>query len=86
MQEKIDEPISVVMYYNQRKSLVAPYGFCWQGRNYRVKQVGYHHKLRQGNKLNHIYSVTDGQLAFRLKLDTDNLAWTLEEVSDGNSR
>lgn len=85
MPEEINEKISVVMYYNQKSGTVAPYGFKWQGRDYYVRRVGYHHTLRSGRTLNHIYTVTDGRYAFRLKLDTENLSWTLEEVSDGTS-
>jgi len=44
-----------------------------------------HHIVRQGRSLQHIFSMSNEAMCFRLALDTDNLAWTLEEVSDGLS-
>jgi hypothetical protein len=42
-----------------------------------------HHTIREGRTLFHIFSVSSQDLFFRLKLDTDNLFWTLEEIADG---
>lgn len=84
MHEKIGEKISVVSLHN-RDQEAYPFGFKWQGQLYRVEKIGYHHKVREGRNLQHIFSVTDGQYAFRLKYETDNLTWTLEEVSDGTA-
>jgi len=61
-----------------------PVKLNWQGRTYAIDKLGYHHKLHKGKKLIHIFSVANKNLAFRLCLDTDNLHWNLEEVSDGN--
>jgi len=54
-------------------------------RDFKIEQVGMHHQFYQGKKLFHVFSVISGGMFFKLVLDTENLFWKLEEVSDGNS-
>lgn len=81
----INEPVSVVAIYDRIRNEVTPWRIKWQGRIYTISQIGFHHTVRVGQTLQHIFSVTDGNTAFRLKHDTDTLGWMLEEVSDGLS-
>lgn len=83
MQEVIQEKVSVVTIYNCATGLVMPKKIKWQTRVYEIISIGYHHKVKEGKKLFHIFSASSKNLAFRLKLDTDTLHWTLEEISDG---
>ncbi|MFH0864085.1 MAG: hypothetical protein V1858_03290 [Candidatus Gottesmanbacteria bacterium] len=83
MNEVINEKVSVVSIYDRATGLVKPFKIKWQGRIYKITTLGYHHKTKEGKKLLHIFSVCNETIAFRLKLDTENLHWTLEEVSDG---
>lgn len=83
MNEVINEKVSVVTIYDREKRTAVPYKLKWHGRVYKITNIGYHHTAREGRTLNHIFSVTDGNLAFRLRLDTETLSWTLEQVSDG---
>jgi hypothetical protein len=85
MHEIINEKVSVVAIHNVDRKALMPFKIQWRGRIYYIKKLGYHHTVRDGKVLNHIFSVTDGNMAFRLKFNTDNLSWTLEEVSDGYS-
>ncbi len=55
----------------------------WQGRVYTITKLGFHHTMRVGRVLHHIFSVATDTLFFRLNLDTETLFWTLEELSDG---
>lgn len=83
MLEVINEKISVVTVYNRLKGKVFPIKIRWQGKNYRIVKIGYQHKIRIGRNIVHIFHVTDGVLDFRIACNTENLHWTLEEVSDG---
>lgn len=85
MQEIINEKISVISSYNRQTGLVMPVKICWQGRNYLIKKLNYYHRVRQGRLLLHVFHVTDGILDFRLSLNSENLHWKLEEVSDGTA-
>lgn len=83
VREIIDEKVAVITVYDRNNGLTMPVKMKWQGRVYPLRKLGYHHKTKQGQTLIHIYSVSNRELAFRLELNTDNLIWTLKEVSDG---
>lgn len=74
MAETINETVSVVLWNK------APYSFSWNGRKYRVRTVGMHHTIREGRRLFHIFSVSDGDNFFKLIFDTETLGWKLLET------
>lgn len=85
MTETVNEKVDVITIFKRgiNKNDVLPYKIKWQAREYIVKSVSLHHPLRDGRKLWHVFFVTDGNMDFKLKLDTETLHWTLEEVTDG---
>jgi hypothetical protein len=83
MLEKVNEKIDVITIYKRLGATIFPYKIRWNGRNYLIKKIGYHHKVREGRTVLHIFSVSSDTLAFRLRFDTETMYWTLEEVSDG---
>ena len=83
MRQIISAPVSVTLEYDSKLRTVFPKSVHWDGKDYLVTKVGYHHTFREGKTLFHVFSVDTPLLFFRLKLNTDNLQWTLEEISDG---
>lgn len=83
MIQKLSIPISVQTVYDCKQRTVSPRQIVWKGSPVRISQVGLHHTFRDGRTLFHIFSVTAQGLSFRLKLNTESLFWTLEEISDG---
>lgn len=85
MKEKINEEVSVVMYYSARKRIAVPHLISWQNKDYPVGKIGYHHTIKEGVTLHHIFELVDKEetLWFRLNLNTSNLHWILEAVHDG---
>jgi hypothetical protein len=83
MTQTLSEPVSVQLTFNHSKKLSEPRKIFWQNRLYPITKVGLHHTFREGRTLFHIFSVTSNNLFFRLRLDSENLFWTLEEISDG---
>jgi len=85
MREKINEEVSVVMFYSAAKRTAQPYSISWQNKEYMVGKIGYYHTIKDGATLHHIYELIDKQetLWFRLNLNTSNLHWTLEAIHDG---
>lgn len=85
MGEVLHEKVSVISVYNSSNGTIMPRKIQWHGREYTINKLGYHHKFREGRTLIHIFHVTDGMTAFRLRFDTESLHWTLEEVYDETS-
>jgi hypothetical protein len=83
MLEHIQEKISVITKYDRTTNTTMPVKIRWQGRDYIMKKLAYYHKIRQGRVIQHIFHVTDGNLDFRLRMDSDLLSWILEEITDG---
>lgn len=83
MLQQVNEKVSVIAIYDKSHGEVTPWRIKWNGRIYTITEIGFHHTLRHGNHLYHIFSVTDGNLSFKLTCDTETLHWTLEEISDG---
>jgi hypothetical protein len=85
MKEKINEEVSVVMYYSASLKQAVPYLLHWQNKDWRLGVVDYHHSYMEGQERHHIYELVDREqtLWFRLRLDSSNLHWTLEAVHDG---
>ena len=76
MIQRISEPVDVVFHK-------IPISVTWSGRTYPIVKLGLRHTYRDGLTRHHVFSVVSHDLFFRLNLNTDNLIWTLEEVSDG---
>lgn len=83
MIQKISEPVSVSFAFDKDSKRAKPRTIIWNGRLYPVVKVGLHHTYREGRTLYHVFSVASKSLFFRLVLNTENLHWKLEEISDG---
>lgn len=82
MIQPISEPVSVSFAYNHEEKRVSPRWISWNKRLYPVSKVGLHHTFRKGNTLYHVFSVVSkNSLFFRLVLNTENLHWELEHIS-----
>ena len=84
MLEKINERVDVITIYKKLGGQVLPYKVRWNGRDYLIKRLGYHHKVKEGRFVYHYFSVSTDTLAFKLRHDPETLQWILVEVSDGN--
>lgn len=83
MIQRLKTPVSATLVFDHTKRSVFPREVIWQGRAYSVVKVGLHHTYRTGRTLYHVFSVQTPGLFLRLVFNTDNLHWTLEEISDG---
>ncbi len=54
----------------------------WKNRSHNITQIGLHHTFREGRTLYHIFSVLAGTIFMKLRFDTENLSWKLDEVDD----
>lgn len=83
MNNKINSLISVELVFTSKDRRVFPRKLMWNDRVYQVQKIGLHHSYRVGKTLFHVFSVETESLFLRLVLNTENLNWTLEEISDG---
>lgn len=81
MRDSLNEPVSVIFYYDATHCHVQPYQLTWRGREYRLGKVDFWHKTRRGDTLMHHFSMGDkaGTAYFKLGLDGSTLHWVIEE-------
>ena len=86
MRESLDEPVSLVWYYNAKTRHMQPHVLSWNNEDYRLGKIDFWHKTKVGDTLIHHFSIADilGQVYFKLALNTDSLQWTLEEYMTAN--
>lgn len=86
MRESLDEPVSVIWFYNAKSRTAQPYRLNWNAQEYMLGKIDFWHKTRQGDTLIHHFSIADtaGEACFKLALNTDTLQWTLEEYMTAN--
>ena len=82
MIQKINTPISVISSYNHNTGVTTPARIKWEGREYRIQKIGFHHHYRKGRTLIHVFSVSTEVMFFRLELDTENLNWKVTQIAD----
>ncbi len=82
---KLKEPVSVSFAYDHEKGEIFPRWMIWSGKLRAVNKVGLHHTYKKGRTLYHVFSVTSNSTFFRLILNTDNLHWEVEQISDNLS-
>jgi hypothetical protein len=73
-----NDPISVIASFRERD--VKPLAFKWGGRDWHVKRVNMVHEDRDGRTKLVYFSVSDEANYFKLRFNSETLAWTLEEV------
>ena len=81
MRESLNEPVSVIFYYDAARRHVQPYQLTWQGQEYRLGKVDFWHKTRKGDTLTHHFSIGDSAntVYFKLGLNSTTLHWVVEE-------
>jgi hypothetical protein len=55
----------------------------YEGREYTFVESGLRYLLKKGAQLFEVFDMTDGERAFRLKFDPEQLSWTLVGVLEG---
>lgn len=76
--EHVHEPINIYFYTKNNKSYIR--AFEWQNRIYKISRNNLITKALKGNKPVYLFSVSNDNGAYKLRFDTDSLAWWLEEI------
>ena len=81
MREGLNEPVNVLAIYSHKTKDFRPLFLTWQGVDYRLGQVDFYHKTKQGTTVLHHFSLAtkDASVYFKLLLNARTLNWTLEE-------
>ncbi|MEX1995313.1 MAG: hypothetical protein WD887_00850 [Candidatus Saccharimonadales bacterium] len=82
---KINKGVNVVAFYfrNAERGLKCfPKRMEYDGKRVTFTETGLVHPTRKGQRMIHVFDMTDGTADYRLEFDAANLTWTLVSIAD----
>jgi hypothetical protein len=81
---RVDQDINVVAYYfrghDQPKCF--PKRMQYEGRDVVFTETGLRHPTQKGQRMIHVFDMTDGSADYRLEFDAESLNWKLIYIAD----
>ena len=81
----INKDVNIVAYYFRSGSArlrCFPKRMEWDGKQITFTETGLRHPTKKGQRMVHIFDMTDGNADYRLEFDAEQLTWTLVSISD----
>lgn len=80
--------VDVLFSYNGRDQYARPVRLTWNGEEYWLGGVQFWYAEHRGRMLVHHYRIGDesGEYTFELSLETENLTWSLDRVTEPKAR
>lgn len=81
--QKIDQRIEVICSFKPKgnlQTLCFPHKMRWQGREVTFKELGLRHPTSKGQRMIHVFDMSDGINDYRLEFNAEGLTWTLAEI------
>ena len=82
---QINKEVSIVAYYFKnglRRLKCYPKRMEYQGRVIDFTETGLRHPTKKGQRMIHVFDMTDGTADYRLEFDAAALTWTLVSIAD----
>ena len=82
---RIDQDVNIVAYYFRnglRRLRCFPKQMEYNGRQVTFTETGLLHPTKKGDRMLHIFDMTDGQADYRLEFDAQSLSWKLVHIAD----
>ena len=80
---KVDETVDVVTSFTAGggpTKLCRPYKMRWRGQEVTFKELAFRHPTTKGQRMIHVFDMSDGEADYRLELDSELLTWRLIEI------
>ena len=84
---QINKEVSVVAYYFKnagRRLRCYPKRIEYEGKTIVFTEMGMRHPNKKGERMIHVFDMTDGQADYRLEFDAQQLTWTLVAIADSH--
>ena len=89
---EINKAVNVVAFYfknagpayrtGRQRLKCFPKRMEYDGRRVDFTETGLLHPTKKGQRMVHVFDMTDGQADYRLEFDAENLDWTLVYITD----
>lgn len=81
----VNKEVSIVAYYfknNARRLRCFPKRMELDGKRVNFTETGMVHPTKKGQRMVHVFDMTDGTADYRLEFDAAGLSWTLVAITD----
>jgi hypothetical protein len=81
----INKDVNIVAYYfknNARRLRCFPKRMEYDGKRVDFTETGMVHPTRKGQRMIHVFDMTDGSADYRLEFDAAALSWKLIAITD----
>jgi hypothetical protein len=85
----INERVEVITgFYKDRPvhKIALPLKMKYKNREIKFTQLGLRHPTMQGNRMVHVFDMSDGICDYRLEFDAEALTWTLVAMIDSSGK
>lgn len=79
-EEIINQRVEVVASYHLDRDvsqICMPHKMRWNGREITFTELGMRHPTAKGQRMIHVFDMSDGVNDYRLEFDAEGLTWTL---------
>lgn len=80
------EVVAVFKAKGETPSIVMPAKMRWGKKEITFTELGLRHPTRQGQRMIHVFDMSDGVNDYRIELDAEALTWTLKSILSGEGR
>ncbi|HVS78826.1 MAG TPA: hypothetical protein VHD84_00855 [Candidatus Saccharimonadales bacterium] len=83
----INKEVNIVAYYfknTSRRLRCFPKRMEYEGKRVNFTETGLVHPTKKGQRLIHIFDMTDGTADYRLEFDAQDLSWKLIAILDSH--
>lgn len=84
---KVEKRVDVIASYKSKgdvSKICFPHKMRWGNKEINFKELGLRHPTTKGNRMVHVFDMSDGINDYRLEFDAERLTWTLIEVMEGH--
>lgn len=83
----IEQRVSVAVVFSgghDGRVTCYPVKMRWQGKEVRFTELALRHPTSKGQRMIHVFDMSDGAADYRLEFDAEGLTWTLMAVLEGS--
>ena len=76
----------IASYHHDRdvSQICMPHKMRWNGQEITFTELGMRHPTAKGQRMIHVFDMSDGVNNYRLEFDAEGLTWTLIAMIDGS--
>lgn len=84
---KLEKRVDIVATYKSKgdvSGICFPHKMRFDGKEVKFKELGLRHPTSKGQRMVHVFDMSDGINDYRLEFDAERLTWTLVEIMEGH--